>query len=145
MNDGTATFLAAASHWHKTPTAEIEYRVIGHGPESLVFLHGWPLWSFTFRKLLPHLVDDFTCYLIDVPGGGQSEWTKNTDFSWPGQAANVKSLLDTFSFDNYFLFGQDSGAMIGRHLCLQDSQRIRKFIMTNTEIPNHRCLFQGQT
>ena len=135
--NGTDLFLSAEVLWHETPTARIAYRRIGRGP-ALVFLHGWPLWSFTFRKLLPHLVDHYTCYLIDLPGGGDTVWTRDTDFTWPGQAASVKSLLEEPALGEYFLFGQDSGAMIARHLCLLDGQRIRKFVMTNTEVPGHR-------
>ena len=43
-----------------------------------------------------------------------------------------------FRSGSYFLLGQDSGAMIGRQLALIDDGRIRKFAMTNTEIPGHR-------
>lgn len=134
---GTELFLRTELRWHQTPTADIAYRQVGQGP-PLVFLHGWPLWSFTFRKLLPYLVDHFTCYLIDLPGGGSTVWTRDTDFTWPGQAASVKSLLEELDLNEYFLFGQDSGAMIARHLCLLDRRRIRKLVMTNTEVPFHR-------
>lgn len=134
---GAELFRAAEVRWHDAPTARIAYRVVGSGP-PLVFLHGWPLWSFTFRGLLPHLVGHFTCVLIDLPGGGDTVWTRDTDFTWPGQAASVRSLLEELKFDEYFLFGQDSGAMIARHLCLLDGRRVRKLVMTNTEVPNHR-------
>jgi pimeloyl-ACP methyl ester carboxylesterase len=133
----TDLFCAAEVRWHETPTAKIAYRVVGSGP-PLVLLHGWPLWGFTFRKLLPRLAAHFTCYLIDLPGGGDTEWTRDTDFTWPGQAASVKSLLEAVGLERYFLFGQDSGAMIARHLCLLDNSRVRALFMTNTEVPGHR-------
>lgn len=135
--DGTELFRRADVLWHETPTARIAYRRVGRGP-ALVFLHGWPLWGFTFRKLLPHLTDHFTCYLIDLPGGGDTVWTADTDFTWPGQAASVKSLLEEVGLDHYHLLGQDSGAMIARHLCLLDGRRVRTLMMTNTEVPGHR-------
>lgn len=135
--DGTELFRRAEVRWHDTPTARIAYRTIGTGP-PLVFLHGWPLWGFTFRKLLPYLTGHFTCVLIDLPGGGDTVWTRDTDFTWPGQAASVKSLLEEQKFDWYFLYGQDSGAMIARHLCLLDRRRVRRLVMTNTEVPGHR-------
>ncbi len=134
---GTELFLSAEVLWHETPTARIAYQRVGRGP-ALVFLHGWPLWSFTFRELLPHLVDNYTCYLIDLPGGGNTVWTRDTDSTWPGQAASVKSLLEELALEEYFLSGQDSGAMVARYLCLLDGRRVRKFVMTNTEVPGHR-------
>ena len=135
--DGAALFRGLEVRRHATPTATLAYRVVGSGP-SLVLLHGWPLWGFTFRNLLPALREHFTCYVIDLPGGGDTEWTADTDFTWPGQAASVKSLLEKLALDDYFLLGQDSGGMIARHLCLLDRRRVRKLVLTNTEVPGHR-------
>lgn len=134
---GVELFRVAEVRWHETSTATIAYRVVGSGP-PLVLLHGWPLWGFTFRKLIPHLMPHFTCYVIDLPGGGETDWTRDTDFTWPGQAASVKSLLEEVGLEEYFLLGQDSGAMIARHLCLLDRRRVRALVMTNTEVPGHR-------
>src|SRR5262245_32739852 len=113
----TEMFRQAETTWHDTPTARVACRKVGTGP-PMGFLHGWPLWGFTFRKLLPYLAGRFTCYLIDVPGGGDTLWTERTNFSWPGQAATVKTLVDGLGLSEYHLFGQDSGAMIARQLCL---------------------------
>ena len=43
------------------------YRRVGSGPDVL-FVHGWPVTSATFRLLLPHLVDHVTCHLDRPPG-----------------------------------------------------------------------------
>ena len=137
MTNEADIFRRADQRWHETPTAKIAYRLVGSGP-PLVLLHGWPLWSFTFRKLLPSLTPHFTCVLIDLPGGGDTIWTRDADFTWPGQAAAVKSLLEELGLENYYLLGQDSGAMIARQLCLIDRRRVRALIMTNTEVPGHR-------
>jgi haloalkane dehalogenase len=137
--DATARFLELPTEFVTTATARVAYRKVGQGP-NLLFLHGWPLSSFTFRKLVPLLSPRFTCYLLDVPGGGETEWTAATDFSWPGQAATIKQAVDALGLDRYFLYGQDSGAVIARVLALSDP-RARKLVMTNTEIPHHRPPF----
>ena len=136
-DSATQFYLSAQVELHPTRTARVALRRYGSGA-PLVFLHGWPLYSFTFRRLLPYLAPHFTCLLFDVPGGGDSEWGEETDFSWPGQAATIKEVLDVMHFDGYFLFGQDAGAMIARQLALTDAQRVRKLVITNTEIPGHR-------
>ena len=68
---GTVMFRQAEVHWHCTPTVGIPYRRVGDGP-PLVFQHGWPLWSFTFRKLLPSQVPQFseTGFAADRDLGG---------------------------------------------------------------------------
>src|SRR5689334_9694272 len=105
------TFQDEPVRFVETKTARIAYRKFGAGPD-LVFLHGWPLSSVTFRKLIPDLRRHFTCYLLDLPGGGETEWTPETDFTWPGQAATVKEFADKIGLRDYLVYGQDSGAMI---------------------------------
>ena len=99
--------------------ARVAYRCVGTGP-ALVFVHGWPLSGFTFRKLLPYLVDHFSCYLIDVPGGGDTVWTAATDFSWPGQAFTLKAFLYGLGLVEYVIrarFGCDDWLTTGGNRC----------------------------
>lgn len=136
--DGSAALYESAEvRWQQTTSCEVAYRRYGAGP-PLLFLHGWPLTSFTFRRLLRFLIPHYTCYLIDVPGGGLTKWTKQTDFTWPGQAQTIKELIDALRLETYFIYGQDSGAMIARSLAVIDGERMQKMIMTNTEMPGHR-------
>jgi haloalkane dehalogenase len=123
--------------FQRISSATIAYRKFGKG-QPLIFLHGWPLAGVTFRKMIPSLHDHFTCYVPDLPGGGETHWYSDTYFTWPGQARSVKEFMNALGLKNYFLLGQDSGAMIARQLALIDGQRILKFAMTNTEIPGHR-------
>src|SRR5262245_53887289 len=52
--------------------SRLAYRRFGQGPD-VVLVHGWPLHSATFRRLVPLLADAFTCHLFDLPGAGQTE------------------------------------------------------------------------
>jgi pimeloyl-ACP methyl ester carboxylesterase len=74
--------------------------------------------------------------VLDLPGGGETEWSEDTDFSWPGQAETVRQLTHRLDLKRYYLVGQNSGAMIARSLALIDGNRIAKLAMTNTEIPH---------
>jgi haloalkane dehalogenase len=115
----------------------IAYRRLGKaGGPPVLFLHGWPLSGATFRFLAGLLSDRFTCYVPDLPGGGDTKWRDDTKFSWPGQAETVRQLADRLGLERYYLVGQDSGAMIARSLALVDGKRIAKLAMTNTEIPH---------
>ncbi len=133
----TCQFLTGAPKSVKTPTASVAYQVFGHG-EPLVLIHGWPLNRYTWRKMLPYLTEQFTVYLIDVPGAGDTVWTEETDFTWPGQGKTMKAVVDGLGLNRYYLFAQDSGAVIARELALIDGDRIIKLAMANTEVPGHR-------
>ncbi len=135
-----SAFFDAPVETRKVVGSTIAYRRFGRAEidPPLLFLHGWPLAGLTFRELIPHLKDRFDCIVPDLPGGGDSRWSEDTDFSWPGQATSVKRFVDELELDGYYLLGQDSGAMIARTLALIDRGRVLKFAMTNTEIPHHR-------
>ena len=134
---GTELFLAQAIQFQDTGRERVAYRKFGRG-EPIVFLHGWPLSSFTFRHLLPYFVSRFTCYLPDLPGAGDTDWTDATDFTIRGRAETMRNFVDRVGIDRYVLVGQDTGATIGRRLALLMGDRVRRLVMTNTEIPGHR-------
>ena len=136
-NTNTKYFLEQQVQYQQVDSIKIAYRVFGQG-EPLFFIHGWPLSSFTFRNLIPYLQDHFACYLVDLPGVGESEWDKNTEFTFSGRAKILKALIDKLGLKNYSLLGQNTGATTGRQLALIDHERITKLMMTNTEIPGHR-------
>ena len=68
------------------------FRRFGVGPPVL-FLHGWPFNSFTYRFLAQQLRQQFSCYLLDLPGMGNTVWSEQTDFSFPGQARNLREMV----------------------------------------------------
>src|SRR5256885_339060 len=111
--------------FEKIGPTEIAFRKIGQG-EPLLFLHGWPLSSRTFRKLAPAFAERYTCYLIDIPGAGESKWTEETDFGFKSQAQALRDLVDRLGLRSYSLLGQDSGGLIARRLALIGPPRGRK-------------------
>ena len=83
-----------------TGTARLALRRFGSGP-PLLLVHGFPLSGFTWRKVLPELSRRYTCYVPDLPGMGESEWTDATDFSFPGQGRTLKVLVDRLGLERY--------------------------------------------
>ena len=57
---------------HKIDDASIAVRVYGQGP-ALILVHGFLVHGYTWRKMLPKLAEKFTCYVLDMPGFGDSE------------------------------------------------------------------------
>ena len=120
-----------------TPGARLPVRRFGSGP-ALLLVHGFPLSGFTWRKLLPELSRHYTCYVPDLPGMGESEWSGATDFSFPGQGRTLKSLVDRLELARYSVLAQDTGGSFARFLALEDGARLAKLALINTEIPRHR-------
>ena len=76
---------------------EVAHRSFGTGPDVL-FVHGWPVSGATFRKLLPHLTDKFTCHVIDLPGAGSSRFADATPVTVDQQIITVRRVIDEFGF-----------------------------------------------
>ncbi len=130
-------FFSAPLQKHLTDDATLAWRQYGHGP-ALLLIHGFPLHGFTWRKLLPELSRHFTCYVADLAGKGDSDWTRATDFSFPAHARRLKRLVDHLRLSRYSLLAQDTGATIARCLALIDATRVQKLALINTEMPGHR-------
>lgn len=130
-------FVEAEIHKHKIDDATIAVRVFGNGP-ALVFIHGYPVYGYTWRKLLPALAKEFTCYVVDLPGLGDSDWTSDTDFSFTAQARRLSKLAASLNIEKYSLIAHNTGATIARLLTLMQPERVKKLVIINTELPNHR-------
>lgn len=136
----TSLTAAQASDLFRTPPArfldvgdgaEVAYRSVGSGPDVL-FVHGWPVSSATFRLLLPHLADRMTCHLIDLPGAGSSRHTAATPLSIDLHIRSVRRSMDVLGLDDVAVVGHDSGGMIARHAVAGDG-RVRAMGLIDTE------------
>jgi pimeloyl-ACP methyl ester carboxylesterase len=130
-------FLETPAREIDTGTARLPCRRFGSGP-ALLLVHGFPLSGFTWRKLLPELSARYSCYVPDLPGMGESQWSDATDFSFPGQGRTLKALVDRLGLERYSVLAQDTGGTFARCLALEDGARVEKLALINTEIPGHR-------
>ena len=112
-------------------TGGVAYRRVGSGPDVL-FVHGWPVNSATFRTLLPFLADHVTCHLIDLPGAGSSRFTADTPLTIENHIHSVRRALDLLELNDVAVVGHDSGGMIARHAMAGDA-RLRALGLIDTE------------
>jgi haloalkane dehalogenase len=126
-----------ATHFIRVGSASLCYHKAGKGP-ALVLIHGYPLSSQTWRKVVPELSKWFTCYAPDLIGLGNSTSTDASHFGSQGQAQVLQRALVDLGVASYILIGNDSGGWVARDLALLDSGRVTHLILTNTEIPFHR-------
>ena len=137
LEQAEALYATAEVQKYQVGDATIAVRIYGSGP-ALVFIHGYPVNGYTWRKLLPVLSENFTCYLIDLPGFGESEWDSNTDFTFTAQARRLNTLFNALALSDYSIIAHDTGASIARLAVLEQPEPVVKLILLNTEIPKHR-------
>src|ERR1051326_1553240 len=137
MNNAQVIDQFQQRHYLDVGDARVCYCKAGDGP-ALVLIHGFPLSSQTWRKIVPALSQSFTCYAFDVIGFGDSTTRNIEDYASQGQARAIQTALRKLEISSYYLLGNDSGGWIARELALLEPARVRYFILTNTEIPGHR-------
>lgn len=138
MDDLSAVAAAFAEphDYVEFPYGRLARWSFGEGP-NLVFIHGWPLHGATFRRVIPHLAEEFTCHVVDLPGTGHTTWDAGAPFGLWEHARTVKEALDAMDVDEFALFAHDSGGTIARLLMTMAPDRATALVMGNTEIPGH--------
>lgn len=114
--------------------ASLSYRRIGSGPD-LVFVHGWPLDSNTFRDIAPRLAHNFTCHLIDLPGAGASVTHNPRALRLEAHPKSLRAVVDALGLTRYALLAHDSGGYAARVLAAED-RRVSALVLGDTELPN---------
>jgi len=114
-------------------TERLAYWRFGRGPD-VVFIHGWPLHSATFRRIVPALAPKLTLHLFDLPGAGQTEARGSIDLA--SHAATLRRAIDGLGIARYALLAHDSGGTVAR-LVAADDARVRGLVLGGTEIPGH--------
>lgn len=113
------------------------YRKAGDGP-PVVFVPGFPLSGFTWRKVVAGLTDRFTCYAFDLVGLGDSTSSSAEDFTSPGQGRVLRDVISTLGLSSFALVGNDTGGWVARELALLEPENVTHLALTNTEMPGHR-------
>jgi len=121
-------------------SASLALRVWGEG-DPIVFVHGFGVHGYTWFQMLPAFTDSYKCYVIDLPGFGDSEWEDTSDLSFTAQSKRLTALFERLDLKNLSIVAQDTGASIARMAALSSPDRVENLVVINSEIPHHRPPF----
>jgi len=119
--------------------AKLAYRCLGQGPDVLL-IHGWPLYSATWRNVAPLIARHYRVHLLDLPGTGHSEWDDNSRISLLEHAESVRTAIDILGLESYALVAHNSGAVITRLVAADDPDRVTGLVISGSEIPETKSL-----
>lgn len=91
-------------------------RVMGNGPATLIFSHGFGCDQTMWRYLVDNFTGRFKVVLYDLVGAGQSDLTaydKEKYNSLAGYAQDLGEIIDQFATGPVILVGHSVSAMIG--------------------------------
>lgn len=101
--------------------------------EPVVCLHGVPVSSLLWRKVLPELAARGLCGVaFDLPGLGLAGRPQRFDYSWSGLGRFTLDALDALDLDRVHLVVHDIGGPVGFEVAHAAPQRIRSLTVLNT-------------
>ncbi len=108
----------------------IYYQKTGHG-HDLILLHGWQQDLSSFWPLLDNLSQNFTVWLIDLPGFGRSDYPRKP-FKVSDYAQIVESFIKINKINKPHLLGHSLGGGISIKLAAFNPQLIEKLILEDS-------------
>ena len=119
---------------------EIRIHHIDEGPSDgpiLLAMHGQPVWSYLYSKMIPILNDaGIRVIAPDLVGYGKSDKpASREDYSYQNQVNWMNEWLIKNDLNNLIFFGQDWGGLIGLRMIADNPDRFIKVSMGNTGLP----------
>ena len=106
--------------------------VMGNGPATLVFSHGFGCDQTMWRYLVDGFIGRFKVVLYDLVGAGQSDlaaYDKEKYDSLAGYAGDLNEIIDQFTSGPVIIVGHSVSAMIGALADRQSPGRIAAHVM----------------
>lgn len=117
--------------YYNTPNGKMHFVDEGKG-DPVVMIHGNPVWSFVYRKVIKQLSGNYRCIAPDHLGFGLSDKPENWDYLPVNHAQNLELLLNELQLNNITLVVNDWGGPTGLAYALKYPGKIKKLIILNT-------------
>ncbi len=119
---------------------ELRIHHLDEGPVDgpvVLCMHGQPVWSYLYRKMIPLLVDaGIRVIAPDLPGYGKSDKPAALDdYSYQNQVDWMGAWLVANDFSGLTFFGQDWGGLIGLRMIADHPERFDRVVISNTGLP----------
>jgi haloalkane dehalogenase len=133
--------VAEAIERHRSAGREFEaggvrsfVREEGEG-DPVVLMHGIPVSSFLYRKVLPLLAErGLRGVAFDLPGLGLAEKPEGLDYSWSGLGRWTGEAVDALGIERCHLVLHDIGGPVGLEWALRNRDRIKSLTVLDTLI-----------
>jgi haloalkane dehalogenase len=103
--------------------------------DPVVLMHGVPVSSFLYRKVLPLLAErGLRGIAFDLPGLGLAEKPESFDYSWSGLGRWTAEAIDRLGIRECHLVLHDIGGPIGLEWALRNQDRVISLTVLDTLI-----------
>jgi haloalkane dehalogenase len=101
--------------------------------DPVVLLHGVPVSSYLYRKVVPELAGrGLRGVAFDFPGLGLAERPEGFDYSWGGLARWTGEAIDALGIERCHLVVHDVGGPVGFEWAIRNPERVLSLTALNT-------------
>jgi len=112
--------------------AKLHYIESGFG-DPILFLHGVPMSSYSWRNIIPHLEKDARCIAIDFMGFGKSD-KPNIGYTFDEQYHYLEAFIASLKLKNITLVMTDIGGILGQKYARLHPENIKAMTFMETPI-----------
>jgi pimeloyl-ACP methyl ester carboxylesterase len=122
---------SSSSHFKSINGISVYYELHGYTPAkpAIVLVHGFLSSSFSFRRLIPLLTEDFSVITVDLPPFGQSEKSLTFVYSYKNLAQLVIQLIQKLRLPKVILVGHSMGGQISLNIAKLQPNLVDKIIL----------------
>jgi haloalkane dehalogenase len=103
--------------------------------DPVVLMHGIPVSSFLYRKVLPLLADrGLRGVAFDLPGLGLAERPPDLDYTWTGLGRWTGAAIDALGIERCHLVLHDIGGPVGLEWALANRDRVKSLTVLDTPL-----------
>lgn len=119
------------SHYVQVDGGRMHYVDEGQG-EPILFVHGFPTWSFMWRGLIKDLSVKHRCIAMDHIGFGLSDKPEHWSYTPEAHARNYRKLLEHLGLSTVSLVLHDFGGPIALSHALDFPGRVNRISLLNS-------------
>lgn len=110
----SGAMIVKAGAWRVTTSGDgtpVAYTVVGRGPVTLVFVHGWSCDTRYWREQIDHFAAKYRVVSLDLAGHGHSGLGRTT-YTMQAFGGDVKAVVDAVGGDRVILIGHSMGGVV---------------------------------
>jgi pimeloyl-ACP methyl ester carboxylesterase len=126
------TTIAAANHFTANiHGVNIHYELYNQRSNQpfIVLIHGFLSSTFSYRRLIPYLMNDFSVLALDLPPFGKSEKSIRFQYTYKNLATLVIELLARLQIRSCILVGHSMGGQISLNIAKQRPDLVQQIIL----------------
>ena len=118
-------------HYVHRPEGRMHYVDVGDG-DPIVFVHGVPGWSWSFRYMIRFFSRYNRCVAPDLLGFGFSDKGRNINLTAEQHAAAVTAFIEELGLKNVTLVLHEWGGPIGLSYAVKHPENVKRILLMNT-------------